>query len=336
MENRYVEFEDKCKVYLKEEVLDTENLKPKEVIIKNEASIVSAGTELARMQGMEDGIGFPDRPGYASVGTILRKGEAVTNFEVGEKVIYAGHHQAVERFETGQDHQWGRLYKVPKAVPSNEAVFACLVEIAMIGPVLSNFKINDTVAVFGLGLIGNIACQIFRHMGGRVIALDIDENRCKLARDTGIKTVVHCPPEQQKDRVMEITGDKGVQITVDAVGNSAVVTTCIKATADMGQVLLLGTPRGSKTGDIGMLLHDVHMRGINIKGAHMWQISPFTMRGVNFSVESCYETIYQWMQDGALNVKPLISHYTDPETAPEMYDGLLHKPDKYWGIVFKW
>jgi len=305
-----------------------------EVLVRNEASLISAGTELANLHNLTGNVEYPCRSGYASVGRVLSVGDAVSDFKAGDRVFYAGKHAEHQRFEHGQDHQWGRLYPVPDSIPSNEAPFVCLAQIAMVAPMLSTVHAGDTVAVFGLGVIGNLCAQLYRVMGCRVIGLDPVAKRCELARQTGISLTVDCPVEQQVDAVKELTGGAGAEITVDAVGHAAVGRSCVAATALLGQVLILGTPRSPLPGDLNQVFHDVHMRGITVRGAHMWQFPAFDVRGAKLTVPRAYRTIYNWMDEGALKVKPLLSHAVPLDRAPEVYERLMSDRDTYWGVVF--
>jgi len=323
-------------VEVKSEDISIDNLDPMEVVIRTETSLVSAGTELARLNGMEAGTGFPVRPGYASVGTILAKGSGVGDFNIGDRVFYAGKHCEIQRFLHGQDHQWGRLYPVPAGIPSADAVFVCLAEIALVAPVLSELTPGDTVAVFGLGVIGNLAAQIYRNLGARVIGLDPVAKRCALAEKAGIDITSSCPASEQVATVKKLTDNHGAAITVDAVGHSAIIRNCIQATSLFGQIMLLGTPRAPLTGELTDVFLDIHSRGLVVRGAHMWQFPAFDVRGVKKTVPWAYRMLFDWMKNGRLEVGLLRSHIAKPAEAPRIYEGLQNARDQYWGVVFDW
>jgi threonine dehydrogenase-like Zn-dependent dehydrogenase len=306
------------------------------VVIRNEASLVSAGTELAVLHNQEFNVTYPVRSGYASVGRLLAAGEAVKDFKIGDRVFYAGKHARIQRFLHGQDHQWGRLYPVPEGISSIDAVFVCLAEIAMVAPILSAPDPADTVAVFGLGVIGNLSAQIFKTMGCRVIGLDPVVQRCKLAEKVGIDTVLSVPADQQVAAVKKLTNGAGASITVDAAGHSAVIRTCVPATALLGQVVLLGAPRLSFNGDLTEVFHDVFERGITVRGGHMWQLPAFDLRGAKKTVAWAYRSLFGWIQSGKIQVSPLRSHTARITDAPEIYNGLKENKEKYWGVVFEY
>ncbi|MFW5864140.1 MAG: zinc-binding dehydrogenase [bacterium] len=337
MKSKYVEFTGKNQVEVKEEEISTDNLGPWEVVVENEASLVSAGTELSRLLGMEiGGPGFPARPGYASIGRIKMKGDAVNDYEVGDRVFYAGKHCSVQRFEHGQNHMWGRLYQVPEGISSVDATYCCLAEIALTAPFLSEISLNDTVAVFGLGTIGNLCAQLYKIAGCTVIGLDPVKSRGDLAKKVGISNIIDAAPDKQVEALLEATGGKGADITVDVVGHSGVVCNCIKGAKGYGQVVLLGTPRAPHEGDMTVPFQDIHMKCITVRGAHMWQMPAMELVEQKCTVPWAYKTVFDYMLDGRLQVEPLRSHVVKPEEASKIYDGLQNDRETYTSVVFDW
>jgi len=333
MQSTFVQFDGVKKTSVHTEQIDEKNLGPWEVVLETEASIISAGTELARLTGLEDDGGFPYRPGYAAVGRIRAKGDAVNDFAVGDRVFWAGKHASVQRFEHGQDHQWGRLYPVAENIDPTKAVYVCLAQIASISVLTAKPQLGDTVAVFGLGVIGNLAAQLYQLLGAEVLGLDPLQKRAELARECGIKSVSTAAPADQVDAVKKHF-DGGASITVDAVGHSAVVQNCVAATADFGQIDLLGSPRAAFQGNLTQAFSDIHVRGLVLRGAHMWRLPPNDVRGVKHTVSSSYRTLLQLIENGSLNIGPLNSHTVSIDQANQMYQGLLEKPTEYWGVVF--
>lgn len=337
MYSRHVEFPSPGTVVLREEEVACDGLARDEVVVRSDCSLISAGTELARLRGEGEGRGcFPTRSGYAVVGRIVAVGPGSQDVAVGDRVFCAGKHAAVQRFQHGQDHQWGRCYPVPEGLASEDAVFACLAQIALVAPWTAEAGPGDTVAVFGLGLIGNLCAQLYRAMGARVIALDPVTARCDLARRCGIAETSDCPPAEQVAMIHRLTGGAGATVTVDAVGHSAVIQAAAQATALLGSCVLLGTPRTTLTGDLTALLGHVHTHGIALRGAHMWRLPATSQRGVRRSVADAYNLCFAMIGDGRLRVAPLRSHLARPEDAPDLYRELQDARASAWGVVIRW
>jgi threonine dehydrogenase-like Zn-dependent dehydrogenase len=335
--SRHVLFTAPNQVELAREDLDDAHLETDEVLIATEASLISAGTELARLRGEGEGAGaFPTRSGYACIGRILAVGPSTTGVKPGDRVFFAGKHQAIQRFKHNQDHQWGRCYPVPDGIAPEDAVFVCLAQIALVAPWVAKAGLGDTVAVFGLGVIGNLCAQLFRLGGARVIGLDPVAARCAMAKRCGVAETISATGAGQITALKEATAGAGAAVTVDAVGHSAVTLAAVDGTRLMGECVLLGTPRSPLTGDITALLNRVHMEGIALRGAHMWRFPAMSVRGTTRTVADAYAMIFGAIADGRLQIAPLRSHLVRPEDAPAAYRQLQEARDSTWGVVIDW
>jgi 2-desacetyl-2-hydroxyethyl bacteriochlorophyllide A dehydrogenase len=336
MKSRFVEFPSAGQVVVREEEIDGSPLVENEVIVRNLVSLVSAGTELAGLTGTEYNAKFPLRPGYAAIGEIIAKHDSVDDFAVGDRVFYAGKHASIQRFRHRQGHQWGTLYRAPADLDPEEAVFVCLAEIAYAGVVATDPEVNDWVAVFGLGLIGNLTAQLYALKGARVIGLDPVESRVQVAHTVGIETTLSVPGSEQVEAIKTLTNGQRARVTVDAVGHSAVVVTAAHAAADFGEVVLLGSPRVPYNADLTDLLADVHMRGLILRGAHQWRIPATNARGIRHSVESAVESLFDLIRRRQLKVRELLSHKIQVDEAPEIYAKLQSSPETTWGVIIDW
>jgi threonine dehydrogenase-like Zn-dependent dehydrogenase len=80
---------------------------------------------------------------------------------------------------------------------------------------------GGSLAVWGLGPIGQMACRIARHQGaGRVIGVDFVPERLEMARRHGVETVDVSAVDDAATAVREMTG-RGVDAAIDAVGMEA-------------------------------------------------------------------------------------------------------------------
>jgi 2-desacetyl-2-hydroxyethyl bacteriochlorophyllide A dehydrogenase len=336
MRATYVCFPEQGLVTVEAEEVSAERLAPYEVLVRTETSIISAGTELARLHNAEPNTSYPLRPGYGCIGRILAKGEAVDDFKAGDRAFYAGKHASVQRFLHGQNHQWGRLYLAPADLDPVDAAFVCMAQIAMTAVNVTQLDLGDAVAVFGLGLVGNLAAQQYRLAGGRVIGLDPSARRCELARKVGIDETIDAPPKEQVEALRALTGGRGAAVTVDAVGHTAVVAACVKATALYGQVVLLGTPRTPQVMDATEPFNLVHRNGLVVRGAHMWRWPATELREAKRTVPWAFRTNFDLIASGRLRVRELLTHLIRPEQCPDAYRGLRDDPDNYVGVVIDW
>ena len=318
--------------------IDAPVLASNELLIETEYTFISSGTELANYTGKEPKVfqkgawcEYPWRSGYANVGVVSEVGSGVTRADPGDRVFTYGRHASTIRYT--QDRL---VAPVREAVDPAVVAASRMAGVAMTAIVVGEIGTNPWVVVFGLGLVGNLASQMFQIHGCRVIGVDPVAARRKLAQRCGIEHTVGGSADEAQARIQEITGGELGNITVDAVGHSGVVMQALRATASHGQLIILGSPRVSVHGDLTDLLSETHLRWITIRGALEWCVPMYPDTGNRTSQWSKQQTIFDWMARGQLHVEPLISHRLKPEQIKQAYDGLLNEPNVYTGVVLDW
>ena len=325
-------------VELQTAALDEKQLGPSDVLIETEYTYISTGTELANYSGSEPKVfqsgtwcAYPWKSGYANVGIVKDVGERVTRVNPGERVFTYGNHASVIRYNADR-----LITPVPASINPAIAAASRMAGVATTGIIVTEVGFNPWVIVFGLGMVGNLASQAYHILGCRVIGVDPVEERREVAKRCNIPYTVGGDPVEVQEQIKEITNGEMGQVTVDAVGHSRVVLQALKATAQYGQVVLLGTPRVSVDGDLTELLSDVHLRWITIRGALEWCLPMYAEVGHHVSQFSKQKMIFDWIEREELVIEPLISHYLKPEQIKEAYDGLLNTPNEYTGVLLEW
>ena len=317
---------------------DDSVLSPNEVLIDTEYTFISSGTELANYTGKEPKVfqkgtwcAYPWRSGYANVGIVRDVGVNVTRAAPGDRVFTYGRHASTIRYS--QDRL---IASVGESIDPGVVAASRMAGVAMTAIIVSEITMNARVIVFGLGLVGNLAAQMFQIHGCRVIGVDPVENRRKLAERCGIEQTVGGNTEEVQAQLQELTNGELGHITVDAVGHSSVVMQALRATASHGQLVILGSPRVSVTGNLTELLSDTHLRWITIRGALEWCVPMYPGTGNRVSQFSKQQTIFDWIVRGELDVESLISHRLNPDQIKQAYDGLLNEPNVWTGVVLDW
>ncbi|MCB0640199.1 MAG: zinc-binding alcohol dehydrogenase, partial [Phaeodactylibacter sp.] len=121
--------------------------------------------------------------GYCNMGRIIAVGEGVTEFKVGDRVISNGQHAEFVCMPQNL------VAHVPDNVSDEEAVFTVIAAIGLQGLRLLNPSFGETVCVIGLGLIGLITAELLMANGCRVIGIDLDPEKLKIAQSKGVLTV---------------------------------------------------------------------------------------------------------------------------------------------------
>jgi predicted dehydrogenase len=149
--------------------------------------------------------------GYSCAGVVEVVGPGVTGFAPGDRVAcagagYANHAEFVAVPEN-------LVARVPEGIPLEHATFATLGAIALHGLRVAAPTLGEIGAVVGLGLIGQLTVQLLRANGCRVLGLDIEPDRVKLALEEGAGWAFESDklPVSWKE---EATGGYGVDFAV--------------------------------------------------------------------------------------------------------------------------
>lgn len=339
----YALISDQNMFRLERETLDPAALRGYDLLLEAEMTVVSAGTELANFTGIDPGVwepgnynSYPYRPGYGLVGRVRKTGPDVLGFAPGQRVFCWGKHASHQVYRATPGSRWSAVLPAPDDLPADELVMLRMALIALTAPQIAGAEPGDTVAVFGLGLVGNLAAQLYQLAGARVIGLDPNPARCDLARECGIATALDVAPDEQIPTIHELTDSQGAHVVVDAAGSASVLLSAIRACADYGDVVSLGSPRTPLEIDVTPALSDLHHRWISLHGALEWRLPPRREGGFKHSIQDNFERLVGQLRAGRLAVAPLISHRIAPGDLGRAYRGLLSDPATYWGVVIDW
>jgi threonine dehydrogenase-like Zn-dependent dehydrogenase len=135
------------------------------------------------------------------------------------------------------------LIPVPNSVSDEEAAIVEPVALAL--RVLDTLKPNvgDWVTIIGQGAIGLLMTQMARLKGCRVIAVDLEDYRLRLAEKYGAAFCVNAGREDAVKRVREIT-KRGSDMVVEAAGTTRTVEQTPFMVRKAGRVALVGESKG--------------------------------------------------------------------------------------------
>ena len=225
---------------------------------------------------------------------------------------------------------------IPDDVSSEVAVAARMAGVAISALRVSTAQAGDSVAVFGLGLVGNLCAQFFQTQGCRVYGIDPMPARRKLANKVGITNTLTGTDSEVRDQLLEITNGDGVTVAIDAVGDYLVVKEAASVVAQAGEVIFLGSQRAEREGSFTDVLRPVHWKHVRYIGALQFQFPLHPTSGTRHSIYSNMQRIYELITDKKINVESLISHRMKPKEIKLAYDSLLNDKDHYWGVVLDW
>ena len=204
---------------------------------------------------------------------------------------------------------------------------------------------GDTVAIWGGGPVGQLAIQCAWMMGaGRVILIEHVAERLEMGRVHGKAETIDFLEEDVFDRLMEMTGGRGPDRCIDAVGAEAHGTGSFDAVLDKAKAAVkLGTDRPHvlrqammacrKGGTISMpgvyvgLLDKIPMGAFMNKG--------LTLKSGQTHVQRYTAPLLEKILAGEVDPSFIITHRLPLESAPEAYKTFRDKEDGCIKVVLK-
>jgi 2-desacetyl-2-hydroxyethyl bacteriochlorophyllide A dehydrogenase len=318
---------------------------PNQVLVRTHASAVSAGTELAVYTGTHQWLKdpampdwkFPFRPGYSAAGEVVAVGRDVTGWKAGDRVLYPGNHASHELLTFG--HERGRLWPLPAGLAYETAAVGCISRYGLGGVLRAGITLGRSVAVLGLGIIGQFALRCALAAGCHpVIGIDAVPMRRKAALAAGASHVIDPTATDPKDEIVKfaLPGVNGAEVVIDATGVPDAVPVAMSLACNGGQVVVVGSPRG-KAKDVNFY-DDLHRRYIEVAGAHgnMLFEPPHTRLAGAWGIDKAQLWLLAALASGRLSLAGLVTHRIKPEGLGDSYEGLLKKKDEYLGVVMSW
>lgn len=188
--------------------------------------------------------------GYSAAGEVIALGADVTGFAVGDRVACAGggyaNHAEVIAVPVNL------VARVPNGLMLDDASTVTLGAIALQGVRRAEPTLGETIAVVGLGVLGQLTVQLLRAHGARVIGSDLDPARAEQAGASGASWIVE-DGASLPDVARKATDGFGVDavIITAATSSSAVVSDAFQACRRRGRVVVVG--------DIGLDLKRIDM-----------------------------------------------------------------------------
>lgn len=279
--------------------------------------------------------------GYSCAGKVIEVGEGVSDIQVGDCVACAGAGYANHAEVVCVPRNL--VAKIPEGVNTKIAASTTLGAIAMQGVRRAEAQFGETIAVIGLGLIGQLIAQIARVAGCRIIGIDLIKTRVELAGKLGIECAVLASETDPVDAVWEYTEGYGADASIIAAATSSnePVQQAMGMTRKKGKVVVVGAV------------------GLNL------QRQPFYEKEIDFLISCSYgpgrydedyeesgidypygyvrwtenrnmQEYLRMLSEGKVNFDALISKEYDINDAPKAYQELQESDEKPLAVLLKY
>jgi 2-desacetyl-2-hydroxyethyl bacteriochlorophyllide A dehydrogenase len=316
---------------------------PGQLLITGRVSLVSVGTELTTVRGQWPEGAFwrritryPGDLGYSLVGRVAAIGDGLSGFAIGDRVVANAPHGTAALVTLQQAPlERPNVLLIPPEVADEAATFGALALVALNGVRLARIELGDTVAVVGLGVIGQLCCRFARLAGARrVIALGHRPGHLSAAR-AGDVTVAADPRQVDPLALVREQNDGALaDVVLESSGSASAIELALHLARRQGRVVLAGSP----SGPVNLELHEtVHGQGIQLIGAHISTL-PFGELPLQagWSLERTMRLFWDLLSDGTISVAPLISDRVPGPAAPALYERLLADRGDALGVLLDW
>lgn len=342
--------------------------RPGHVLIRSQASLISAGTErmlvefgkapllekarqqpekvrmvldkvrtdglLATMDAVRSKLAQPIQLGYCNAGIVLESG--VEGLAVGDRVVSNGPHAEVVLVPKHL------CVRIPDQVDDESAAFAVLASIGLQGIRILQPTLGEHVVVTGVGLIGLLTVQLLRAQGCRVLAIDYDARKLALAASCGAEI---CNPGTGQDPVAagiafsRGAGVDGVIITASTDSNDP-VTHAARMCRKRGRIVLVGVT--------GLQLNraDFYQKELSFQvscsygpgrydPAYEERGQDYPIGFVRWTEQRNLEAVLDLMAAGRLDLKSLITHRFALEACDRAY-AIVGGAEPSIGIILRY
>lgn len=331
---------------LRYEEIQLEPCESDEVIVKIKAAGICGSDPPRVLRNWKYPV--PAIPGHEFSGIVEEVGENVKNVKVGDRVVGIPFLPCNEcefckrgLFSLCDDHgmlgakSFGAFAEYTKIKATNVLSIgdmdfedAAMIEplaVAMHGVLGIEPKIGDTVAVLGSGTLGQMVTQALKVAGvGKVIAIDISENKLKEAESLGADVLINAKEVNVIDKVMELTDGKGVDISLECAGSKITQEQC-----------LLITKKKGKIGYLGIAYSDIHLseeafenifrKELELKGFWNSYSAPFPGQEWTKSI--------QLVNEGKIKLKDMVSHRFGLQDAYKAFEMIRDRKEEFNKIL---
>ncbi len=277
-----------------DEIVLNNKLNTGQVLVKVHTSGI-CGSQIGEITGAKGYDKFlPHLMGHEGCATVLDIGPGVKNVKEGDLVVLHWREGKgiqsdvpsylwrgsqlnagwVTTFNTHAVVSENRCTKIPSKTDRNiAALFGCAITTGF-GVIENNakLKLGESIIIFGAGGIGLNMIQAAKLSSATtIIAVDLFENRLKIAKKLGATHTIDSSKSDYKNQIKRIIEAEGLNVFVDNTGIPEIIEYGYEITSSNARIVLVGVPRiGNKINIFSLPLHF----GKVIVGSHGGQSDP--------------------------------------------------------------
>ena len=281
--------------------------------------------------------------GYSTAGVVSASMDTNGHFKPGDRVACAGQDYAshAEVVSVPQN----LVAKIPDNVSFEEASFTTLGAIALQGVRQANPTLGENICVIGLGLLGQITCQLLKSNGCNVFGLDVLQTMVDLTNETAVAKAMNRNDSSLMSTLDAFTNGYGfdkIIITAATSTNDPIVLST-KILKRKGVIVLVGAVPIEVPREPDFYRKELEFKISTSYGPGRYDVKyeeegqDYPYGYVRWTEQRNMQAFLKLISNGSLNLKPLISHIFDINEAEKAYDIVLGKiKEEFTGILLKY
>lgn len=275
------------------------------------------------IQAVKAKLDQPMTLGYSNAGVVIAVGEGVEGFSIGDRVVSNGPHAEFVNVPINL------CAKIPDNVSDEDAAFTVIASIGLQGIRLAQPTLGETFVVTGLGLIGLLTVQLLKAHGCKVIGIDFNPERLKLAQQFGAEIVDLSKAEDPVAAAVYYTQGRGVDgvIITASTRSSDPVHQAAHMCRKRGRIILVGVT-GLELSRADFYEKELTFQVSCSYGPGRYDTG-YEQKGLDYPIgfvrwteQRNFEAVLDMFAEGKLNVESLITHRFTIDQAPEAYEVL--------------
>ncbi|EFB6065890.1 TPA: zinc-binding alcohol dehydrogenase family protein [Escherichia coli] len=252
------------------------------------------GSDLNTWRGLNPLTQYPCIPGHEIGGKILQTGSQVKHILEGDRVVVlpctecghcssclSGRPNACKNNQTlGVQRQGGMVPLL--SIPANKVIVCNSLssdELALVEPLAvglhaarrAQINVGEWVVVMGCGVIGLGAIAAANAMGGRVVAIDIDDRKQAVAKACGAERYINSARENVAEILAKLNEDRGPAVVIEAIGLDKTIEQAVELAAFCGRVVYVGYAKKPVNYESARFL----MKELDIRGSRNATVADF-------------------------------------------------------------
>ncbi|HMB17658.1 MAG TPA: bi-domain-containing oxidoreductase [Candidatus Paceibacterota bacterium] len=280
--------------------------------------------------------------GYSTSGNVEKVADDVEGFQAGDRVACAGQDYASHAEKVFIPKNLA--VKIPKNVTDKEASFATLGSIALHGIHQADLKPGESVAVIGLGLLGQLATRMLKAYGHPVIGFDVKKRPLDYAKKhSDIDYAVKTEKKSYQSVLSKLTDGQGVDAVLiyASAKNSKPIELASKIARDRGKIVQIGNT------DPDIPWRTFYQKELSFNSSRSYgpgrydksyeeEGNDYPIGHVRFTERRNMKEFLRLLDDDKIKVEDLLTAEFDIEEAHQAYDMIMNSKKQIFGLLLKY